>query len=251
MGSPFRTFQGGLVFANASAARTIGFPSAEALLAAPPAELMDRFGLFDEEGAPLTADRLPARVVLGGGLKEAALLVRYRVAGGGEDHWSRIRAYPVFDAAGQLVQAINVFQDVTREHRADERRAFLARAIDELSSSLDYHATLASVARLAVPTLADWCAVDVVEGERTQRLAVAHVDPAKIAFVAELERRYPPDPASPTGVPRSSGLASHCSCRPFRASSSWHRPGTTGTSSSSISSSSSHSWPSPSRSAAG
>jgi signal transduction histidine kinase/CHASE3 domain sensor protein len=193
---------GRLVFANASAARTIGFSSPEALLAAPPAELMHRFRLFDEEGVPLGADRLPARVVLAGGVREAALLVRYRVAGATEDHWSHIRAYPVFDPDGQLVQAINVFQDVTREHRAGERRAFLVSAIDELSSSLDYHATLASVARLAVPTLADWCAVDVIEGGRTQRLAIAHVDPAKIAFVAELERHYPSDPASPTGVPQ-------------------------------------------------
>lgn len=193
---------GRLVFANLSAARTIGFPSPEALLAAAPAGLIDRFRLFDEEGAPLAADRLPARVVLAGGGKEAALLVRYRVEGTSEDHWSRIRAYPVFDAVGELVQAISVFQDVTHEHRADERRAFFTRAIDELSSSLDYRATLSSVARLAVPTLADWCAVDVVEGERTQRLAVAHVDPAKIALVAELERRYPFDPSSPTGVPQ-------------------------------------------------
>lgn len=193
---------GRLVFANASAARTIGFASSEALLAAPPAELMDRFRLFDQDGAPLAADRLPARLVLAGGGREAGLLVRYRVAGTSEDRWSHIRAYPVFDAAGQLVQAINVFQDVTREHRADERRDFLARATDKLSSSLDYRATLASVARLAVPTLADWCAVDVVEGERTQRLAIAHVDPAKVAFVAELERRYPSDPAAPTGVPQ-------------------------------------------------
>jgi signal transduction histidine kinase/CHASE3 domain sensor protein len=193
---------GRLVFANASAARSIGFPSPEALLAAPPAELIERFRLFDEDGAPVAADRLPARVVLAGGEREASLLVRYRLVGSSEDRWSHIRAYPVFDPDGQLVQAINVFQDVTREHRADERRAFFARAVDELSSSLDYHATLASVARLAVPPLADWCAVDVVEGERTQRVAIAHIDPAKIAFVAELERRYPPDPASTTGVPQ-------------------------------------------------
>lgn len=205
--------QGKLVFANAAAARVIGFPSPEALLAAPPAELMRRFQLFDEEGAPLPPERLPARVVLSGQASEATLTVRYRPSGAAEpaaggalapgiiDRWSRVRAYPVLDQGGQLIQAINVFQDVTAEHREDERQKFLVRATDQLGSSLDYQKTLSAVAQLAVPTLADWCAVDLVEDQKIQRVAIAHIDPAKIALVAELERRYPSDPAAPTGVP--------------------------------------------------
>jgi signal transduction histidine kinase/CHASE3 domain sensor protein len=192
---------GRLIFANASAARSIGFESPEALLAAAPEELVSRFRMFDEAGAPLALDRLPARIVLGGHAHEASLIVRYRRGDDGDDRWSRVRAYPVYDAAGRLVQAINVFQDVTDDHRADERRSFFARAIQEMSSSLDYQATLSAVARLTVPTLADWCAIDIVEGERTRRLAIAHVDPEKLSLVAEIERRYPPDPNAPTGVP--------------------------------------------------
>ncbi|HEY8924658.1 MAG TPA: ATP-binding protein [Polyangia bacterium] len=199
---------GHLIFANASAARSIGFATPEALLAATPAEIVSRFRMFDEDGAPLTLDRLPARIVLAGHAHEASLVVRYRSMrpGGhdgrdGDDRWSRVRAYPVYDAEGHLVQAINVFQDITDDHRADERRTFFARAIEEMSSSLDYQATLSAVARLTVPTLADWCAIDIVEGERTRRLAIAHVDPEKLSLVAEIERRYPPDPEAPTGVP--------------------------------------------------
>jgi len=193
---------GRLIFANASAARTIGFASPEALLAASPAEIMGQFRLFDESGVPLALDRLPARIVLGGEVHEASLVVRYRVGNDGEDHWSRVRAYPVYDADGRLVQAINVFQDVTDDHRAEERRAFFARAIEEMSSSLDYQATLSAVASLSVPALADWCAIDIVDGDRTRRLAISHVDPAKLSLVAEIERRYPPDPSAPTGVPQ-------------------------------------------------
>jgi PAS domain S-box-containing protein len=70
-----------------------------------------------------------------------------------------------------------------------------------MSSSLDYEKTLATVARLAVPVLADWCAIDLVDRGTRRRLAVAHVDPAKLEFVAELERRYPTDPHARTGVP--------------------------------------------------
>jgi len=86
---------------------------------------------------------------------------------------------------------------------ARQRLAFLAEASRELASSLDYKTTLATVARLAVPALADWCAVDVVdEAGATVRLATAHADPAKVALARELERRYPPDPDAPRGVPR-------------------------------------------------
>ena len=77
---------------------------------------------------------------------------------------------------------------------------FLADAADELASSLDYEVTLSKVARLAVPTFADWCAIDLVDDDRLRRLAVAHVDPAKVQYAHELAERYPPDPAAPHGA---------------------------------------------------
>lgn len=86
--------------------------------------------------------------------------------------------------------------------RALARTAFLSRASGELAGSLDYETTLATVAHLAVPGFADWCAVDLVgEGEVVRRLAVAHVDPSKVAVAQEIERRYPTAPDAPTGVP--------------------------------------------------
>ena len=112
-----------------------------------------------------------------------------------------VRAVPARDPDGKVIYAINFFRDVTEEIRDGHQRAFLLRAVDEMSSSLDYEKTLATVARLAVPVLADWCAIDLADGGKTRRLAVAHVDPAKLTFVAELERRYPSDPRSRTGVP--------------------------------------------------
>ena len=94
-----------------------------------------------------------------------------------------------------------MFRDVTAEREADERQQFLLQAVDELTSSLDYETTLAAVARLAVPTLADWCAVDIIEeGDQLKRVATAHIDPNKVAAVHELAKRYPPDPRSKTGT---------------------------------------------------
>ncbi|MDQ3864807.1 MAG: PAS domain S-box protein, partial [Actinomycetota bacterium] len=83
--------------------------------------------------------------------------------------------------------------------RHEERSAFLAEASEALSSSLDYRTTLASVARLSVPTLADWCAVDIVGDDGSvERLAVEHREPEKIELAYKLEERLPPD--SPGGI---------------------------------------------------
>ena len=81
------------------------------------------------------------------------------------------------------------------------RAAFLAEASAILAGSLDYQATLQSVARLAVPRIADWCAVDLAAEDAEQvRLAVHHVDPEKVALAERLRRRWPPDMDAPRGV---------------------------------------------------
>jgi PAS domain S-box-containing protein len=97
----------------------------------------------------------------------------------------------------------DVAHDITESKRREEAQRFLAEVGATLSSSLDYRATLASVARLAVPRLADWCAVDIVEEDGTlERLAVEHEDLQKVQLAHELQERYPPDPETPQGLLR-------------------------------------------------
>ncbi len=63
---------------------------------------------------------------------------------------------------------------------AEKRAAFLAEASRVLGMSFDYHTTISQLARLAVPELADYCAVDVIEGEKGfMRLGFAHSDPQR------------------------------------------------------------------------
>ena len=103
--------------------------------------------------------------------------------------------------ARQASQALERARLYEREQAARQRLTFIAEATELLSSSLDYSQTLARVARLAVPRLADWCAVDMVgpDGE-IERLAVAHEDPAKVQWAYELQKRYPPNPDDLHGV---------------------------------------------------
>jgi PAS domain S-box-containing protein len=96
-----------------------------------------------------------------------------------------------------------VAHGITERKKAEEALRFLDEVNAELSSSLDYRTTLARVARLAVPYLADWCAVDVLEEDGSlERLAVTHQDPEKVALAYELEQRYPTDLEAQSGVPQ-------------------------------------------------
>ena len=102
----------------------------------------------------------------------------------------------VADSCAQALQRIAAREQADR---VSSRMAFLAAAAGELSSSLDYEGTLATVARLVVPRFADWCAVDLLRDERLHRLAVAHVDPAKVQWAQMLHERYPSQPDAPRG----------------------------------------------------
>lgn len=84
--------------------------------------------------------------------------------------------------------------------RSESRQRLLAQAGKLLGESLDLDRTLGNVAQLAVPTFADWCAVNLVAEDALRRVAVAHVNPDKVQWANELERRYPPDEESPHGV---------------------------------------------------
>jgi GAF domain-containing protein len=99
------------------------------------------------------------------------------------------------DSAAQALARIRAQREATEQAL---RVRFLADATSELAKSLDYEATLAAVARLAVPGFADWCAIDVVEDDRLHRVAVEHVDPEKVRLALELQERYPPDRESPS-----------------------------------------------------
>lgn len=82
--------------------------------------------------------------------------------------------------------------------------SFLAEAGALLATTLEYETTLASIAGLAVPYLADWCSVDIVEeGGAIVHLAVAHVDPKKLKTGRDLLRRYPPDAHASDGIARA------------------------------------------------
>ncbi|HWG56106.1 MAG TPA: GAF domain-containing protein [Gaiellaceae bacterium] len=183
---------GRIVYANAAAARLIGYGEAEQLLAAPAAAILERFEILDEHRRPLDLELLPGRRALRGE-GENEFVVCYRSRETGEERWSIVRAAPIVGEDGAIRLAINTFHEITDRKIAEDRLRFLSEASAILAGSLDFDETLAQLGRLMVPALADYCLVDLLEPDGGLRLAVLeHVDPGRAEILREIRRRYPP-----------------------------------------------------------
>jgi PAS domain S-box-containing protein len=194
-----------LIFANDAAAQLCGFASADAFLAASREEILGKYEILREDGAPFPLDELPGRLALQG--KPSNAVVRFRVKRTGEERWSFVSGAPVLDENGNVDLSVTVFREFTDRRRSEQAWQFLADASAALAASLDYQATLKQVAELAVPTIADWSAVDILTPDGSlERLAVAHVDPSKRELAQEWRRRWPPPPEGPGYQAIRSGL---------------------------------------------
>ena len=112
---------GGIVYANDAAARACGFESADELLAAGRDEILSRFEIQDEEGAPLSAAELPGSRVLRG--KPAGdRTVGFRILSTGETRWATVSAVPLRGQDGRIEFAVNAFHDVTQQRQAEVER---------------------------------------------------------------------------------------------------------------------------------
>ncbi|MBW4496956.1 MAG: PAS domain S-box protein [Oscillatoria princeps RMCB-10] len=94
---------------------------------------------------------------------------------------------------GTPTRQIGRVEDITGRVHREQSLKFLFEASAALASSLDWETTLASVVNLAVPQVADWCAIDLKDaGGEIKRLAMSHAHPGKIQLAWELYLRYPP-----------------------------------------------------------
>jgi PAS domain S-box-containing protein len=112
----------------------------------------------------------------------------------GEYRHVGVSAIPVLDGEGGVREWMGAHTDLTERRRADAWQRLYSEAGAALAASMDYEVNLPRVARLAVESLADWCAVDVVDenGLRRVALAAAHNADGELGG-AGLERTFPVD----------------------------------------------------------
>jgi hypothetical protein len=90
--------------------------------------------------------------------------------------------------------------NIERRERDRRGQTFLAEASRLLTESLDEDVTIERLARLGVPTIGDWCVIDLLQDDGSLRaVGIAHVDEAKVEAVRRLREQHPPDPADETG----------------------------------------------------
>ena len=109
--------------------------------------------------------------------------------------WAQLQADK--SEIGELGAAFSSMADSLR-HRETELKAgaaqatFLASANQTLVALLSHEVTVQCVAQLAVPALADWCTVNLLEPNGELRLrACVHVDPPQAEFIRAWANAYP------------------------------------------------------------
>lgn len=133
-----------------------------------------------------------ARRVLAKEISGYSLEKRY-IRKNGSIVWVNLTSSAVWDDNGQPKYALGIIEDISERKRVETTQNFLVEASTLLAASFDYEIALKSVANLAVPTLADWCIVDVFQEDwSSKQIAIAIADPTKQNTLDEIRRRYPP-----------------------------------------------------------
>jgi PAS domain S-box-containing protein len=119
----------------------------------------------------------------------------WRVRKDGTRFYATVALSALHDADGRLTGFAHVMRDITERRRAEEAERFSLEAGAVLAESIHPEQMLERLARLVVPRVADWCAIETLEDDRQLRLvALAHLDPRREHALRELRLRFPPDP---------------------------------------------------------
>ncbi|HEX6032554.1 MAG TPA: PAS domain S-box protein [Tepidiformaceae bacterium] len=116
----------------------------------------------------------------------------------GEYRWLTWRAQPLRDREGRRLGWIAAGIDVQDQvhlrqevQRANEQLRILADAGHAMAGAADFDTGVEAAARVLVPAAADWCSIDIQDGDRIIRKIGAH-STAIPDDVAEVLRRHPP-----------------------------------------------------------
>ncbi|HUP83912.1 MAG TPA: ATP-binding protein [Candidatus Limnocylindria bacterium] len=189
----------GVLFANDAAAQLCGFANGPEMIATPPAQIIERFEMSNEDGLPLRPEDLPSRRAMVGEHPPETIL-GFRAKPDGDQRWSSVHSTPIRDLGGNVTHVITTFRDVTSDLWASQMQQFMIDATAVMSGTLDMHEAARRLADLAVPQLADYCTVDLLEPDGSvSSVALAHSDPDRLPLVLEARSRQHITTEAPAG----------------------------------------------------
>jgi PAS domain S-box-containing protein len=119
----------------------------------------------------------------------------------GRHLWLSVSCFRILDENGALKYVYTTIADIYRRKTREDKLQFMIESAKILSLTSNLRRRLYEKARLAVPALADWCAIDIVrEGNIIERAVTVHRDPEKLIYAEDLLKRFPPDPKATTGI---------------------------------------------------
>jgi|GEM_PF-3152558 len=199
-GVVYRDERGNIISANTAAQEIFGL-SFEQMRS--PKSMDPRWTALKEDGSPYPPNKYPPILALRTGKRVENVVFQILNEQTQEYRWVSVNAVPIFDEGKKKpYQVYSTFSDITSQKRIEKNLHFLARASKLLSSSLDYEKVLESVAQIAVPEVADWCSVYLLDPEtqKIRQVALVHENPKKVKWAKLLQQKYPPDPNDTTGI---------------------------------------------------
>jgi signal transduction histidine kinase len=135
------------------------------------------------------------------------LPVRLWHAASGSFRHTVLRAAPILDTVGLVHEWVGTYTDVHDAQRSTDALRVLAEAGAALSASLDMDETLERVARLVLPSVADWCQIDLAvedapDGAGYRTVAAAHAEPERERLQRVLRAAYPLDADGESDISR-------------------------------------------------
>jgi PAS domain S-box-containing protein len=133
----------------------------------------------------------------------------------GENITVLVNVVPIRDRQGCVLGAISCWRDITARKQSETAQRCLTEVSTLLATAHDLSSQLEQLAGLLVPTLADWCSIDLLHDDgQMHRHAVVHADPTKAALAKQLHQQSPVLAAD----------AEHPLARVLRTGQSWFDP---------------------------
>jgi hypothetical protein len=181
-----------VIYANKRAREVLGINDLQVPIGAGESNHFDQHKYYDIDGNLLPYPKGSAVERALEGHETHDLMIEHRDIKAHKHKWIQISCIPIKDVEGNFEYGIMCYEDVSVRKSREDKLKFLMESAKILSVTSEFEKRLEEKAKLTIPTLADWCAIDIVNSDGTMtRKVLVHRDPKKIEWMKDFERKYP------------------------------------------------------------